>query len=582
MAICSGDTTIIMPENYLNHLFIEFAALCTILLAGIACWRIFGLVNHRVRNFQPGPTLLALIGIWVISCLGLVARLLGPLNSSLLPWGGLLLLGFSACIVWAKYRNKLPCLLTSSDWRILSLVCLLLVPFNTGEWGWDAGLYHISKGLHFTDTENIAGMALINTRFGFNPLTDIWHALFLSVGAGNFAFYVLNDLLLAVLALFLLELVSKPNGKESFTIVLLFAVLFILARGTVNFTDRGVADFTAMAFTSMAYICLFILVLSSGKTGLVPDSRLRLYVTGSLVVVLACVVKVNSAPVFVFFLIWWLAQCMRGELIRSGMGLFLMATLLSALWLYSNHTISGCWLYPADFTCRSMENAQAVGAGAASYELDIILTHARAPVVDPPLAFLTLGKQPDWYLIWWSANKSLPYTWGMIVGAVGSALLLSIGAFIRRAQFRSELSRYFLLWCCLALHTLYWWSAAPALRYALFLPFMWAVLLAVLIARTINFDLSRTRVASFLPLILLASLFIGVVSSKTMFSSPPNVPEPAFISSSNAVGLLTHTAVPDIRCWDAPLPCSSGYIFDWGDRLDYDPQRGYFLHQPSQ
>ena len=129
-------------------------------------------------------------------------------------------------------------------------------------------------------------------------------------------------------------------------------------------------------------------MLSASKTDMSSDARLRIFVTGGLVVVLACIVKVNSAPLFVFFLIWWLAQCKRGELIRSGVGLFLMASLLSVLWLYSNYTISGCWLYPADFTCRSMEHPQAVGAGAASYELEIILTHARVPVADPPLAFL--------------------------------------------------------------------------------------------------------------------------------------------------------------------------------------------------
>ena len=569
-----------MPENYLNHLFIECAALCTVLLAGIACWRIFGLINSQVRNFQPGPTLLALIGIWVISCLGLAARLLGPLNSSLLPWGGLLLIGFSACWVWGRYRNRLPRLLAPGDWRNIFLVCLLLVPFNTGEWGWDAGLYHVSKGLHFAYTENIAGMGLVNTRFGFNPLTDIWHALFLSVGAGNFAFYVLNELLLAVLALFLLELISKPNSKESFTVVLIFAALFILARGTVNFEDRGVADFAAMALTSMAYICFFILMLSAGKTDSQPDTRLRIYVTGGLVVVLACVVKVNSAPVFAFFLVWWLARCMRGELVMSGMSLLLMASLLSALWLYTNYTISGCWLYPADFTCRSMEHPQAVGVGAASYERAIILTHARAPISDPPMAFFTLGRQPDWHLIWWSANKSLPYTWGIIVGAIGSGLLLLISVFNRRCQFKSELLRYFLLWCCLALHTLYWWLAAPALRYALFLPFMWAVLLGLLIIRISNFDLSSTRAVRVMPYILLAGLLAGVVSDKNMFSSPPNVPEPTFISARSTAGLPVYIALPDIRCWDAPLPCSSGFLYGWGDRIDYDPQRGYFLHPP--
>ena len=118
------------------------------------------------------------------------------------------------------------------------------------------------------------------------------------------------------------------------------------------------------------------------------------------------------------------------------------------------------------------------------------------------------------------------------------------------------------------------------MRYALFLPFMWAVLLGLVLVRVSNVDLSYIRSMRTMPTILLVGLFIGVVSGQNMFSLPPKVPEPTFISASSATGLLMNTALPDIRCWDAPLPCSSGILYDWPARIDYDPLRGYFLHPP--
>ena len=564
-------------ESYFQHLLIEISALSLVLFAGSACWYLFSFVNQTVKGFQPGPTVLMLVGLWLISCLGMIGRLIGPLDTSLIPWLGFFLLGAFCFLVWLKQGNEWPKLFGSKDLQNLMLVCVLLIPFNTGEWSWDAGLYHISKGLHFLQTENITGVALLNTRFGFNPLTDIWHALFLSAGVGNFAFYVLNDIILVILTLFLVEIISKSGSRTSFYVILAFSALFMMAGGTANFADRGVADFTAFALTSMAYICLFILVLSADDEDISVDERLRVFVAGGLIVVFACVVKVNSAPLFLFFLFWWLSQCVRKEFVKSGLVIFLVSGALGMLWLYTNLLISGCWLYPAEFTCPLIDHAQTVSRGAAQYELDIILNHARAPIADPPIAFLTLGQMPDWYLTWWSANKSFPYTWGIIVGASGSALLLLIGVFQRTPQ----LGRYSLLWCCLALHTLYWWTAAPALRYALFLPFMWAVLIVLLIILLSKVDLSRFQTTKPIPFILTAGLFVGVLMSDKMFSSPPKVPQATLHSYISDAGLSINVAIPDIRCWDAPLPCSSGMIFDWGRRIDYDPARGYFIHPPS-
>jgi hypothetical protein len=567
-----------MLESYFQHLLIELSALCLVLFAGSACWYLFSSVNDTVKRFRPGPTVLIFVGLWLISCLGMIGRLIGPLNTSLVPWLGLFSLGVCCFFGWVKQKKELPRLFSSKDMQNLVLVCVLLIPFNTGEWGWDAGLYHISKGLHFLQTENITGVALLNTRFGFNPLTDIWHALFLSAGVGNFAFYVLNDIVLLILALFLVEIISKSHYRAGFNAILAFSVLFMIAGGTVNFTDRGVADFTAFALTSMAYICLFILVLSANDENISVDERLRVFVAGGLIVVFACVVKVNSAPLLFFFLFWWLSQCVRKEFIKSGLVLFLVSGVLGSLWLYTNYLISGCWLYPAEFTCPLVDHAQTVSRGAAQYELNIILNHARAPIVDPPMVFLTLGQMSDWYLTWWSANKSFPYTWGIIIGACGSALFILVGVFLRTPR----LNKYILLWCCLALHTIYWWMAAPALRYALFLPFMWTVLLVLLFILLCKVDLSRIQAVQKMPLILTAGLFVGVLVSSKMFSSPPKVPHATLHPNTSDAGFSFSVAIPDIRCWDAPLPCSSGMILDWSSRIDYAPTRGYFIHPPSQ
>jgi hypothetical protein len=567
-----------MLESYVQHLLIEFSALSLVLFTGSACWYLLSSVNDTVKRFRPGPTVLIFVGLWLISCLGIIGRLIGPLNISLVPWLGLFSLGVFCFFGWVKHKKELPQLLSSKDIQNLALVCVLLIPFNTGEWGWDAGLYHISKGLHFLQTENITGLALLNTRFGFNPLTDIWHTLFLSAGVGNFAFYVLNDVVLAIFALFLLETFSKSDSRICFCILLTFSVLFIVDGGTMIFLDRGVPDFTSFALTSMAYICLFILVLSTSDEGISIDERLRIFIVGGLMALFTCTVKVSSAPLFLFFIFWWLSQFLRKEFIRSGLVIFLFCGLLGTLWLYTNYLVSGCWLYPADFTCPFIDQPQALTRGAAQYELRIILNHARAPIDDPPGAFFALGQMPDWYLTWWSVNKSSPYTLGIIIGACGSTLLLLIGLFRRTPR----LDRYIILWCFLALHTFYWWTVAPALRYALFLPFMWVTLLVLLFILLCKVDLSRLQAVKKLPLILTAGLFVGVLVSSKMFSPPPKVPQASFYSNKSDTGFSINVAYPDIRCWDGPLPCASGFIFDWGARIDYDPARGYFMHPPSQ
>jgi hypothetical protein len=456
--------------------------------------------------------------------------------------------------------------------------------------------------MQFADVENITGLALINTRFGFNPLTDIWHSMLLASDAGLFGIYLLNDVLLVVLVVFILEMLWESRSRIAVCFVGVFALAFALSGGTINFLDRGMSDFASLVLTSVGYVSLFVMLLqNSRQSGVEIDTVLRAFLTGAIATIMACLVKMNAAPLVVFFLVWWLANVMKGRFLKSGLALAGSALLISTLWLYTNFLISGCLIYPAIYTCEGTSNPSAVDLNAVRYESMVTIAHARAPVMEPPLEFIRLGNGPDWYLAWWDMNKGSVFTWSIIFGST-FALLVCLLKILRIFRFSRDFGTgssardrqiedvFCLIGLALLLHTAYWWLLAPSPRYAMYLPLIWlafgVTVIAVVLANKVQ-DSGNTlllrpafkpAVARWLPVVGVFTLGLLLFDSDALLERPPAVPEAQTVTWTSPAGLNVNLAYPGIRCWAAAIPCTNALLYDWGDRIDYSPERGYFLH----
>jgi hypothetical protein len=562
------------------HWLFELAVICTAFTWGRA---LVLLVDRRAIGWTVTPlgcVTYLLLGLWLLAICGTVLRFYMPLKSalSLVTFAGI----SCTALLYVVNRDgsKFSSIIRSKQALIFSSALLILLPLGLGDWGFDAGLYHMTKAMHVAQTENITGLGLLKSYFATNPLTDILRGLGLAIYPSAISMYFINDVMMLILVLYLLQLIFLEERKCYAWLGLTVFFSLWLMGGTENYFDRGIADFTATVATSIAYISLYLVIFESRA----PDRNIatenRYFTLGVVAVVFAVLTKLSTTPVAIGYIFYWLFLRTQPDKTwwqsrRLGLFFFLPVTLSIITWLAFHKMVSGCWLYPIASTCDLHTGFHII----VDYDRLLIFLHSRVPG-----DYLDTTNQAIWWVHWWAKWKTSLILWGIVGG-----VLLTLVAFLipirNKQQIQNSNLAGYVTVLLLLMHSVYWGYTAPDVRYANFLGLLWLGF-GIYFVVTRHFSTRLQPILSYLhrnhlvTLLLLPAttlLFLCNFNPIRVITPLPGIPEPTLLQMVTSSGMRFNYAIPDIRCWAAPLPCTLSLDPYWYDRLYYSDEEGFNL-----
>jgi hypothetical protein len=471
-------------------------------------------------------------------------------------------------LLWLRLRRTPPRI--ASSVAVLATVWLAILAFGASRppRAGDAGLYYLQTIDWLTGQPLALGLGNLHGRLAFN---SSWFAVAAVLEApllSGKGIHLLSPLLLWFYGLAAGSAIRRLQRECRWSLAdIVLALSAVLLLG--DLVRWGVSS----AAPDLAVAALVLLATVAALQAL--EGRLAwpyaILVT-SLLGLFGLTVKLSAAPLLVFPVALGLAAWRRRAPVAwraIGAAVAGLGGVLLVPWAARGLLLSGCWAYPASFTCFP-HLRWAIPPDLVAEELVRTRAWARARTVSPDVmvGWGWLGPWIEWTLFYRTVDGLL---------AVGLVLATLVWTAVHGLWSRARVRVRGLAWVAvpLAIGVAYWFLTAPDRRFGY--GYVWSLLLlglGVLLVRSgrepalrWRAQLRRTLPAVAVGAVIVAAVGLGAIDlgrqgavvTRVLLRWPP-VPAAQVADSLTTEGAVIHVVVtPDLFCQASPFPCTPDF-----------------------
>ena len=312
-----------MIEIFLKSLIIIF----TVITTGLISNRYFFKLNIN-QNFSEA----GLLGIMVLSIISFLFHFLTPLNVLISNF----IYIFPLIFILTERFSRKKILEFSKFCLIFSTLIVLYLSFSNF-YRPDAGWYHIPFSRLVSDFKIIAGTASLHPMFGTTAILQYLSSVFHNSILGVNGILFVNPIILVLFLVFFFNNLMKESQPilKFLSLVVLFSIFVEMNRNSELGNDAP------------GYLFYFYLIYVFMRSNLVDGYKNERFKFLSLISVFCFFIK----SLYIFALAIPLFIFIKEKLYLRINNYFHTASYVLMAWVIKNLIITGCLIYPLNFTC---------------------------------------------------------------------------------------------------------------------------------------------------------------------------------------------------------------------------------------
>jgi len=312
-----------MIEIFLKSLTIIF----TVISTGLISNRYFFKFNIN-KNFSE----LGLLGIIVLSIISFLLHFLTPLNTLISN----LIYIFPLVLIFTEKFSQKKIIELSKYCLIFSILIVVYLSYSNF-YRPDAGWYHLPFSRLVSDFKIIAGTASLHPMFGTTAILQYLSSVFHNTILGVNGILFVNPIILVLFLIFFFNNLVKESQPilKFFSLIILFSIFIEMNRNSELGNDAA------------GYLFYFYLIYSFMRSNLVAGYKNEKFKFLSLISVFCFFIK----SLYIFALAIPLFIFVKERLYLRINSYFNIASFVLIAWFIKNLIITGCLIYPLNFTC---------------------------------------------------------------------------------------------------------------------------------------------------------------------------------------------------------------------------------------
>lgn len=312
-----------MIEIFLKSLIIIF----TVISTGLISNRYFFKLNIN-KNFSE----LGLLGIIVLSIISFLLHFLTPLNTLISN----LIYIFPLILIFTEKFSQKKIIELSKYCLIFSILIVIYLSYSNF-YRPDAGWYHLPFSRLVSDFKIIAGTASLHPMFGTTAILQYLSSVFHNTILGVNGILFVNPVILVLFLVFFFNNLVKESQPilKFFNLVILFSIFVEMNRNSELGNDAP------------GYLFYFYLIYSFIRSNLDASYKNERFKFLSLISVFCFFIK----SLYIFALAIPLFIFVKERLYLKIYNYFNIASFVLIAWFIKNLIITGCLIYPLNFTC---------------------------------------------------------------------------------------------------------------------------------------------------------------------------------------------------------------------------------------
>ena len=312
-----------MIEIFLKSLIIIF----TVISTGLISNRYFFKLNIN-KNFSE----LGLLGIIVLSIISFLLHFLTPLNTLISN----LIYIFPLILIFTEKFSQKKIIELSKYCLIFSILIVIYLSYSNF-YRPDAGWYHLPFSRLVSDFKIIAGTASLHPMFGTTAILQYLSSVFHNTILGVNGILFVNPVILVLFLVFFFNNLVKESQPilKFFSLVILFSIFVEMNRNSELGNDAP------------GYLFYFYLIYSFIRSNLDAGYKNERFKFLSLISVFCFFIK----SLYIFALAIPLFIFVKERLYLKIYNYFNIASFVLIAWFIKNLIITGCLIYPLNFTC---------------------------------------------------------------------------------------------------------------------------------------------------------------------------------------------------------------------------------------
>ena len=312
-----------MIEIFIKSLIIIF----TVISTGWISNKYFFRLNIN-QNFSE----LALLGVMVISIISFLLHFLAPLNDLI---SNFIYIFPLILILTEKFSQKK--ILEFSKYCLIFSILIVVYLSYSNFYRPDAGWYHLPYSRLVSDFKIIAGTASLHPMFGTTAILQYLSSVFHNSILGINGILFVNPIILVLFLLFFFNSLVKESQPilKFLSLVILFSIFIEMNRNSELGNDAP------------GYLFYFYLIYAFIRSNLVVGYKNERFKFLSLISVFCFFIK----SLYIFALAIPLFIFIKEKLYLRINSYFHTASFVLMAWIIKNLIITGCLIYPLNFTC---------------------------------------------------------------------------------------------------------------------------------------------------------------------------------------------------------------------------------------
>ena len=312
-----------MIEIFLKSLTIIF----TVISSGLISNKYF--FRFKINeNFSE----LGILGIITLSTISFLLHFLTPLNTLISNF----IYIFPLILIFTEKFSRKKIIELSKYCLIFSIIIVVYLSYSNF-YRPDAGWYHLPFSRLVSDFKIIAGTASLHPMFGTTAILQYLSSVFHNSVLGINGILFVNPIILVLFLVFFFNNFVKESQPilKFFSLVILFSIFIEMNRNSELGNDAP------------GYLFYFYLIYSFIRSNLVAGYKNESFKFLSLISVFCFFIK----SLYIFALAIPLFIFIKERLFLKINNYFHTASFVLIAWLFKNLIMTGCLIYPLNFTC---------------------------------------------------------------------------------------------------------------------------------------------------------------------------------------------------------------------------------------
>ena len=312
-----------MIEIFLKSLTIIF----TVISSGLISNKYFFRFNIN-ENFSE----LGILGIITLSTISFLLHFLTPLNTLISNF----IYIFPLILIFTEKFSRKKIIELSKYCLIFSIIIVVYLSYSNF-YRPDAGWYHLPFSRLVSDFKIIAGTASLHPMFGTTAILQYLSSVFHNSVLGINGILFVNPIILVLFLVFFFNNFVKESQPilKFFSLVILFSIFIEMNRNSELGNDAP------------GYLFYFYLIYAFMRSNLVAGYKNESFKFLSLISVFCFFIK----SLYIFALAIPLFIFIKERLFLRINNYFHTASFVLIAWLFKNLIMTGCLIYPLNFTC---------------------------------------------------------------------------------------------------------------------------------------------------------------------------------------------------------------------------------------